>query len=256
MEGMFKGKRFVLMGVANQKSIAWAIAQALHAEGAELAFSYVNEAIEKRWRPLAEGLGSKVILPCDVQSDEEIANFFAEIESRWGRFDGLLHSIAFADKTDLDNPFIQTTRDGFKLALEVSAFSLIAVSKAAAPLMNDGGSVVTMTYMGSERVVPHYNVMGVAKAALESSVRYLAPDLGERGIRVNAISAGPIKTLAAAGIPKFRELLAQFAETAPLKRNVSLEDVAQSTLYLLSPMSSGVTGEVHYVDCGFNVMGL
>ena len=253
---MFQGKKLLVMGVANERSIAWAIAQALHAKGAELAFTYPNEAIEKRVRPLAESLGSKVILPCDVSSDNDLNNLTAELESRWGVVDGVVHSLAYAEREDLQGRFSQTSRAGFQKALDVSAYSLIAVGGRMQNLMKIGGAILTMSYLGAERVVQNYNVMGVAKAALEASVRYLAADLGERNIRVNAISAGPIKTLAASGIPQFREMLAAFAQRAPLKRNVTVEDVAQSALYFLSEMSVGVTGEVSYVDCGFNVMGM
>ena len=233
------------------------MSQALHREGAELAFTWVNEAIEKRLRPLAESINCPNVLPCDVQSDEQLNHLFAELESRWGSIDGIIHSVAYAEREDLQCRFAQTSRKGFQLALDVSAYSLIAVAGRAQALMKErGGAIVTLSYLGAERVVSNYNVMGVAKAALESSVRYLAADLGEFNIRVNALSAGPIKTLAASGIPHFKELLAQFAAKAPLRRNVTLEDVAQTGLYLVGPMSSGVTGETIYVDCGFNIMGL
>lgn len=254
--GMFTGKKILVLGVANEKSIGWAICQAIHKEGAELALTYVNAAIEKRVRPLAEEIGCKTVLPCDVASDADLDNLFVELESRWGKLDGIVHSVAFANREDLQGRFSKTSREGFRLALDVSAYSLIAICGRAAPLMKDGGSILTLSYLGAERVVTNYNVMGVAKAALESSVRYLAADLGEQNIRVNAISAGPIKTLAASGIPQFKELLAAFAAKAPLKRNVTLEDVGQTAAFFLSPMSSGVTGEVTYVDCGFNIMGL
>lgn len=253
---MFKGKKILILGVANERSIAWGIAKALHDQGAELAFTYVNEAIEKRLRPLAESLSCSMVLPCDVQNDQHLDTLFSELAERWGRIDGVVHSIAYADKADLDNPFSKTTRDGFKLALDVSAYSLIAVAGRAAALMTEGGSIITLTYLGAQRAVKNYNVMGVAKAALESSVRYLASDLGEKNIRVNAISAGPIKTLAASGIPGFRDLLTKFAESSPLKRNVSVEDVAGTAMFLLSPWSSGVTGEITYVDCGFSTVGV
>jgi enoyl-[acyl-carrier protein] reductase I len=255
--GLFSGKKVLVIGVANEKSIAWAMTQALHREGAELALTYVNEAIEKRVRPLAEQVGCKTVLPLDVQSDEDLARAFEELGSRFGELDAVVHSVAFANKEDLSSRFTQTTREGFKLALDVSAYSLIAVAKHAEPLMKQkGGSILTLSYLGANRVVTNYNVMGVAKAALESSVRYLAADLGQFNIRVNALSAGPIKTLAAAGIPQFRELLSNFAAKAPLKRNVSLEDVAEAGLFYLGSMSSGITGEVTHVDCGFNIMGL
>lgn len=253
---MFKGKKFLILGVANERSIAWGIAKALHDQGAELAFTFVNEAIEKRLRPLAEGINCSMVLPCDVQNDQQLDTLFAEIGERWGKIDGVVHSIAFADKADLDNRFSKTSREGFKLALDVSAYSLIAVAGRAEAIMNEGGSIITLTYLGSQRSVKNYNVMGVAKAALESSVRYLATDLGEKNIRVNAISAGPIKTLAASGIPGFRELLNKFAESSPLKRNTSVEDVAGAALFYLSPWSAGVTGEITYVDCGFSTVGI
>jgi len=255
--GMFDGKKVLVLGVANERSIAWGIAEALHKEGAELAFNYLNEALERRVRPLADSLGCKNVLPCDVQHDDQIDFMFEELKSRWGTIDAVVHSLAYAEKEDLTNRFVNTTRKGFQTALDISAYSLVAVTKRALPLMSEkGGSILTMTYLGAERVDQNYNVMGVAKAALEASVRYLASDLGEFNIRVNAISAGPIKTLAAAGIPQFRDMLSAFAEKAPMKRNVTQADVANTGLYLLGPLGSGVTGEVVYVDCGFNIMGL
>ena len=250
------GKKYLVLGVANEKSIAWAITQALAAEGAELALTYVNDAIERRVRPLAEELKCPNVLPCDVASDESLDRLFEELKTRWGTIDGVVHSVAYAEKEDLANRFSKTTRSGFKTALDVSAYSLIAVAGRAEPLMTNGGAILTLSYLGSQRVVTNYNVMGVAKAALESTVRYLASDLGAQNIRVNAVSAGPIKTLAAAGIPHFRDMLAAFAEKSPLKRNVSLEDVAKTALFFLTPQSSGITGETTYVDCGFNTMGL
>lgn len=251
-----KGKRYLILGVANEKSIAYSIAASLKEQGAELAFTYPNEAIEKRVRPIAEDFGVKLVLPCDVVSDQAIDAVFQEISSVWGSIDGIVHSVAFAEREDLLNRFSKTSRNGFHLAMDVSAYSLVAVAGRAEELMKEkGGSILTLSYLGAERVVKNYNVMGVAKAALEASVRYLAADLGETGIRVNAISAGPIKTLAASGIPQFKELLGAFAEKAPLKRNVTQEDVSNSALYLLSPLSSGVTGETIYVDCGFNILG-
>ena len=254
--GMFDGKKILVLGVANKKSIAWAISEALQKEGAELAFTYVNEAIEKRIRPLAEQVPNSIVLPCDVQSDEEITNLFSELKERWGSLDGVIHSVAYAEREDLDGRFIETSREGFKTALDVSAYSLIAVAKGAEEMLKESkGSILTMSYLGAVRVIPNYKVMGVAKAALESSVRYLAADLGEHQVRVNAISAGPLRTLAASGIPRFRELMAAFAERAPMKRNVTLEDVAGTALYFLSDLASGVTGEVAYVDCGYSVTG-
>jgi enoyl-[acyl-carrier protein] reductase I len=255
--GMFQGKKVLVLGVANERSIAWGIAEALHKEGAQLAFNYLNEALERRVRPLAESIGCENVFPCDVQHEEQIDSLFESLKERWGTVDAIVHSLAYAEKEDLSNRFVNTTRQGFQTALDISAYSLISVAKRALPLMSEnGGSILTLTYLGAERVVKNYNVMGVAKAALEASVRYLAADLGQNNIRVNAISAGPIKTLAASGIPQFREMLAAFAETAPLRRNVTTEDVGNTGLYLLGPLSSGVTGEVLYVDCGFNIMGM
>lgn len=253
---MFKGKKFLVVGVANDMSIAWAISQALHKAGAELAFTYVNEAIEKRVRPLAQSINCDNVTKCDVQNDDEIIALSQYLESKWGKFDGIIHSVAYAEREDLKNPFHQTTRKGFQTALDVSAYSLIALTGKLVNLLNPDSSIITLTYLGSERVVTNYNVMGVAKAALEACVRYLASDIGERGIRVNALSAGPIKTLAASGIPKFREMLAHFTEKAPLKRTVSLDDVAKTALFYLGDSSSGITGEVTYIDCGFNIMGM
>lgn len=255
--GMFQGKKVLVLGVANDRSIAWGIAEALHKEGAQLAFNYLNEALERRVRPLAESIQCENVFPCDVQKEEQVDSLFDSLKERWGTIDAIVHSLAYAEKEDLSNRFVNTTRQGFQTALDISAYSLISVAKRALPLMSEnGGSILTLTYLGAERVVKNYNVMGVAKAALEASVRYLAADLGQNNIRVNAISAGPIKTLAASGIPQFREMLAAFAETAPLRRNVTTEDVGNTGLYLLGPLSSGVTGEVLYVDCGFNIMGM
>ena len=254
--GSFQGKKILVLGIANERSIAWSIAQSLHQEGAELCLTYVNEAIERRLRPLAESLGCTFVEGCDVQSDQHLDALFAKIEEKWGVLHGVVHSIAYAEREDLQNRFIQTTRKGFHTALDVSAYSLVAIAARAEKLMKEGGSILTMTYLGAERAVPHYNVMGMAKAALESAVRYLAVDLGPTNIRVNALSAGPIKTLAAAGIPQFRDLLTSFGERAPLKRTVSLEDVSGSAMFLLGSHSSGVTGETLYVDCGYNILGL
>ena len=254
---LLEGKKAAIFGVANERSIAWAIAEAFHAEGAELAFSYAGEVLEKRVRPLAEGVGSKIILPCDVTKDEEVEKVFADLRETWGGLDILIHAIAFANKEDLANPYVQTSRAGFHLAMDVSAYSLIALVQRAAPLMEGrNGAVLTLTYMGSERVVPNYNVMGVAKAALEASVRYLAHDLGPKGIRVNAISAGPIRTLAAAGISDFKTMLHHVAERSPLKRNIDAEEVGKTALYLCSDWGSAVTGEVLHVDAGYNIMGM
>jgi len=251
--GLMTGKKGIIFGVANDKSIAWGIAQQLRAAGAELAFTYLNEALEKRVRPLAESLDAEIILPCDVQNEDELVAVFSELEKKWGKIDFVVHAIAFANREDLKLPFSQTSRDGFRLALDISAYSLVSMTRCAMPVLKEGSSIVTMTYLGSVRAVPQYNVMGVAKAALESSVRYLAAELGEQGIRVNAVSAGPIKTLAASGIASFKEKLRVAEERAPLRRLVSQDDVGKATLYLLSDLASGVTGEVHYVDGGFSI---
>ncbi|PLY02635.1 MAG: enoyl-[acyl-carrier-protein] reductase FabI [Desulfuromonas sp.] len=252
---LLKGKRGLIVGVANDISIAWGIAQQLHAAGAELAFTYLNEALEKRVRPLAESLGSKIILPCDVGSDEQVKAVYDELEKQWGELDFVVHAVAFANREDLKNPFSETSREGFALAMDISAYSLLPVTRYAVPLMKNGGSVVSLTYLGAVRTIPNYNVMGVAKAALEASTRYLAAELGEKGIRVNAISAGPIKTLAASGIGKFKEKLKMMDEKAPLRRTVTQEEVGKSALYLISDLGSGVTGEIHYVDAGYNILG-
>jgi len=254
---LLEGKKAAIFGVANERSIAWAIAEAFYAEGAELAFTYAGEVLEKRVRPLAEGVGSKIILPCDVTKDEEVEKVFADLRDAWGGLDIVIHAIAFANKEDLANPYVQTSRAGFHLAMDVSAYSLIALAQRAAPLMAErGGAILTLTYMGSEKVIPNYNVMGVAKAALEASVRYLAHDLGPKGVRVNAISAGPIRTLAAAGISDFKSMLHHVAERAPLKRNIDAEEVGKTALYLCSDLGSAVTGEVLHVDAGYNIMGM
>ncbi len=250
--GLMTGKKGIIFGVANDKSIAWGIAQQLREAGAELAFTYLNEALEKRVRPLAESLDAEIILPCDVQNEEEMVAVFSELEKQWGKIDFVVHAIAFANREDLKHPFSQTSREGFRIALDISAYSLVSMTRCALPVLKPGGSIVTLTYLGSVRAVPQYNVMGVAKAALESSVRYLAAELGESGIRVNAVSAGPIKTLAASGIASFKEKLRVAEERAPLKRLVTQDDVGKATLYLLSDLASGVTGEIHYVDGGFN----
>ncbi len=255
--GLLDGRKGIIFGVANEKSIAWAIAQKLHKEGAELAFTFAGEALEKRVRPLADRLGAKLILPCDVTKDDQIQAVFEQVQSSFGHLDILVHAIAFANKEDLKADFISTSRDGFRLAQDVSAYSLTVLARHAAPLMQGRpGSILTLTYYGAEKVVPRYNVMGVAKAALEASVRYLAADLGPKGIRVNAISAGPIRTLASAGISGFMEMLHYVEAKAPLRRNVTAEEVAGTALYLASDLSSGVTGEVIYVDAGYNIMGM
>jgi enoyl-[acyl-carrier protein] reductase I len=250
------GKRGLVMGVANDRSIAWGIAAMAHAHGAELAFTYQGQALEKRVRPLAESVGSDVILQCDVTDDASIDQVFTEIEKKWGKLDFLVHAIAYADKDELKGKYLNTSRDNFVRSLDISCYSFTALAQRAVPLMKEGGSLLTLTYYGAERVMPHYNVMGVAKAALEASVRYLAADLGGDSIRVNAISAGPIKTLAASGIGDFRYILKWNEYNSPLRRNVKLDQVGGSALYLLSDLSAGVTGEVHHVDSGYHVVGM
>ncbi len=257
MAGIVDGRKALIFGVANDRSIAWGVARELHAQGAELAFTYAGEVLEKRVRPLAEGIGSDIVLPCDVTRDEEIEAVFEAVGRKWGGLDILVHAIAWARKEDLSRPYVQTGREGFHTALDISSYSLVALTRHAAPLMKGrGGAVVTLTYMGSEKVVPNYNVMGVAKAALEASVRYLAHDLGPEGIRVNAISAGPVKTLAASGIAGFRDMLHHVSERAPLRRNVDPADIGRTAVYLASDLGSGVTGETLHVDAGYNVMGM
>ena len=254
---LMQGKRVVVCGVANDHSIAWSIAQRLHAEGAELAFSYPNESIEKRVRPLAESLGSSLVLPCDVTRDDDIDAMFARIGEQWDSCDGLLHSIAFAQREELKGRFVDTSRQGFQLALDISAYSLVAMARRAESLLaSRQGSILSLTYFGAEKVLPNYNVMGVAKAALEASVRYLAADLGPGGVRVNALSAGPMRTLSSAGISGFKTMLHHHAERAPLRRNTTGEDVAATALYLLSNLSAGVTGEIVHVDGGYNILGM
>src|SRR3954447_7154166 len=254
--GLLDGKKALVFGVANDHSIAWGIAKALHDEGATLGFSSVESLIEKRVRPLATSIGSTFVEPCDVQSDDQIRDVMEKWRVQEGRIDVLVHALAFAKREDLDGAFVDTSRDGFSLALDVSAYSLVAVVREARPLMIRGSSVLTLTYYGSEKVVSHYNVMGVAKAALEASVRYLAADLGPDGVRVNAISAGPVRTLAAAGISGFKKLYGSFADVAPLRSNITIEDVGKTGLYLASDLSSAVTGEVVYVDGGFSILGV
>ncbi len=249
--GLLDGKKGLILGLANDHSIAWGIAQALHAEGADLGFTYVGEALERRVRPLAESLGSKLIAPCDVQNDGDIEQLMEQVRATYGTIDILIHAIGFAKKEELSGAYYNTSREGFRIAMDVSVFSLTALVKAAEPLLNPGASVVTLTYHGSQQVSQNYNVMGVAKAALEASVRYLANDLGPRNIRVNAISAGPIRTLAASGISGFRTMHKQFASIAPLRRNVTIDDVGKAATWLCSDWASGVTAETIYVDAGF-----
>jgi len=253
---LMQGRRGLIMGVANDRSIAWAIARACAAQGAELAFTFQGEALGRRVKPLAESVGSDLVVPCDVASDEDMDAAFAAIEARWGRLDFLVHAIGFADKQYLRGRYLDTPREAFLQALDISCYSFAAVGRRAAALMGDGGALLTLSYYGAEKWVPHYNVMGVAKAALEASVRYMAADLGERNIRVNAISAGPIKTLAASGIGDFRYILKWNQYNSPMRRNVALEEVGGAGVYLLSPLSTGVTGEVHHVDCGYHTVGM
>ena len=253
---LLEGRKALIFGVANDHSIAWGIARALHAAGAEVGFSSIEALLEKRVRPLAESIGSTFVEPCDVQNDADIERVFARWSAEQGKLDVLVHALAFAKREELDGRFVDTSRDGFALALDVSAYSLVALARAGAPLMSEGGSVITLSYYGAEKVVANYNVMGVAKAALEASVRYLAADLGPDGIRVNAISAGPIRTLAASGIAGFKSMYGKFRDIAPLRRNVTIDDVGNSAVYLASDLSAGVTGETLYVDAGFNVLGV
>jgi enoyl-[acyl-carrier protein] reductase I len=253
---LMAGKQGLIMGVANERSLAWGIAKTLHAHGAALAFTYQGEALGRRVRPLAESVDSDFVLPADVTSEESLDAAFVAVERRWGRLDFAVHAIAFADPASLKGKYLATTRDNFLRTLEISCYSFTDICRRAAPLMTEGGSLLTLTYSGAERVMPHYNVMGVAKAALEASIRYLAVDLGGDNIRVNAISAGPIKTLAASGIGDFRYILKWNQLNSPLKRNVTIEDVGGAGLYLLSYLSAGVSGEIHHVDCGYHVVGM
>jgi enoyl-[acyl-carrier protein] reductase I len=254
--GLLDGKRALIFGVANDHSIAWGIAQALHDEGATVGFSSVESLIQKRVRPLATSIGSTFVEACDVQSDEQIRAVMEKWKAAHGEIDILVHALAFARREDLDGQFVDTSRDGFALALDVSAYSLVAVVREARSLLHPGSSVLTLTYYGAEKVVSNYNVMGVAKAALEASVRYLAADLGPEGVRINAISAGPVRTLSAAGIAGFKKMYGSFAEVAPLRANITPEDVGKTALYLASDLSSAVTGEVIYVDGGFSILGV
>lgn len=256
MSQLMHGKKGLIMGVANDHSLAWGITQSLKAQGAELAFTYQGEALQKRVMPLAESVGSNLVLACDVSKEEEIQAVFETLRKEWGSIDFVVHAIGFSNKEELKGQYLNTSRDNFLMTMDISCYSLTAVARAAAPLMTNGGSIVTLTYYGSEKVMPHYNVMGVAKAALEASVRYLAMDLGGQNIRVNAISAGPVRTLAASGIGDFRYILKWNQYNAPLKRNTTLEDVGGAGLYFLSDLSSGVTGETHHVDCGYHVVGM
>jgi len=250
------GKKGLVMGVANDRSIAWGIAKAAHEQGAELAFTFQGDALKKRVGPLAESVGSSIVLPCDVTDMASMDAVFAEIEKTWGKLDFLVHAIAYSDKEELKGQYIDTSEENFQQTMNISCYSFTALCQRARKLMTDGGSMVTLTYFGAERVMPHYNVMGVAKAALEASVRYLAEDLGKENIRVNALSAGPMKTLAASGIGDFRYILKWNEYNSPLRRNVNLDDIGGAGLYLLSDLSSGVTGETHHVDCGYHLVGM
>jgi enoyl-[acyl-carrier protein] reductase I len=256
VSGLMQGKRGLIMGVANDHSIAWGIARTLHAHGAKLAFTYQGEALEKRVRPLAASIGTDLVLPCDVENVATVDAVFSELGKQWGGLDFLVHAIGFSDKNELKGRYADTTRDNFTRTMVISCFSFTEVAKRAAALMQPGGSMITLTYNGGERAMPNYNVMGVAKAALEASVRYLAVDFGHQNIRVNAISAGPIRTLAGAGINDARFMFAFQQEHSPLGRGVTLDELGGSALYLLSELSGGVTGEIHFVDCGYNVIAM
>jgi enoyl-[acyl-carrier protein] reductase I len=261
--GLLKDKKGIVLGVANQKSIAWGCAELLLEHGATLAFNYLGDAQEKRLRELVAGAvsqgkasGQEILLPCDVGSDTEIGDFFSKIREKWDSVDFIIHSVAYTEKECLRNPFVETSRENFLKTMDISAYSLVGVAREAGQLLHEGSSILCMSYYGAEKVVPKYNVMGVAKAALESCAKYLAYDLGAKGIRVNAISAGPIRTLSSSAIPGIREMLDSAQKHAPLKRNVTQEDIAQSALYLVSELSSGVTGEILHVDCGYNTLGM
>ncbi|MDQ3491638.1 MAG: enoyl-ACP reductase [Chloroflexota bacterium] len=253
---LLDGRKALIFGVANDHSIGWGIAKALHAQGATVGFSSVESLLEKRVKPLAARLGSDFVEPCDVQDDAQIARVFGRWEEHHGQLDILVHALAFARREDLEGAFVDTSREGFAVALDVSAYSLLAISRHALPLMTPGGSILTLSYLGSQKVIANYNVMGVAKAALEASVRYLAADLGPRGVRVNAISAGPVRTLAASGIAGFKGLYGRFRDVAPLRRNITLDDVGGAAAFLVSDLAGAITGEVLYVDAGFSILGV
>ncbi len=256
MRGMLEGKRVIVFGVANEFSIAWAIAKAVHGHGGHLALTYQNERFEETVRKLAQSIGVDCVLPCDVSKDEQVSDVFEDLSKRWDRLDGLVHSIAFAPASALRNPFVETSREDFLLAHDISVYSLITLTRAAVPLMRDGGSVLTLTYLGSQRAIPGYNVMGVCKAGLEAAVRYLAAELGEKKIRVNALSPGPIRTLAARGVPGLNQMIEIMKERAPLRRSTSQEEVGKASVFLLSDYASSITGEVLYIDCGYQAMGM
>ena len=253
---LMTGKKGLIMGVANERSIAWGIAKACHNQGAELAFTFQGDALKKRVEPLAASVESDIVVPCDVTDTASIDATFAELEKKWGKLDFLVHAIAYSDKEELKGSYIDTSAANFEKTMNISCYSFTAICQRARKLMTDGGSLITLTYYGAERVMPHYNVMGVAKAALETSVRYLAEDLGKENIRVNSMSAGPMKTLAASGIGDFRYILKWNEYNSPLRRNVNMDDIGGAGLYLLSDLSSGVTGETHHVDCGYNIVGM
>jgi len=256
LTGLMSGKRGLIMGLANDRSLAWGIARALGTQGAELAFSYQGEALEKRVRPLAAELGSDMLVDCDVSSMDALDAAFDQLRDKWGTIDFVVHAIGYSDKNELRGKFVDTSMDNFLMTMNISVYSFVAVAQRARALMTNGGSILTLTYYGAEKVIPHYNVMGLAKSALETSVKYLAVDLGPEGIRVNAISAGPIQTLAARGIGDFNYIMKWNQYNSPLRRNVTIEDVGGAGLYLLSDLSSGVTGEIHHVDAGYNVVGM
>ncbi|MDX3928283.1 MAG: enoyl-ACP reductase FabI [Shinella sp.] len=256
MTGIMNGKRGLVMGVANNHSIAWGISKALAAQGAELAFTFQGEALGRRVKPLAAELGSDFVLPCDVEDIASVDETIAAIKERWGKLDFVVHAIGFSDKNELKGLYADTTRENFTRTMVISCFSFTEIARRAADLMEEGGTMLTLTYNGSQRVIPNYNVMGVAKAALEASVRYLAADYGPRGIRINAISAGPVRTLAGAGISDARAIYSWNQKNAPLRRTATIEDIGGSALYLLSGLSNGVTGEIHYVDSGFNITSM
>jgi enoyl-[acyl-carrier protein] reductase I len=256
MAGLMTGKRGLIMGLANDRSLAWGIAKALRDQGAELAFSYQGEALERRVRPLAAELGSDLLVDCDVSDMAALDRTFDELRKRWDSLDFVVHAIGFSDKNELRGKFVDTSLDNFLLTMNISVYSFVAVAQRAKAMMKNGGALLTLSYYGAEKVIPHYNVMGLAKSALETSVKYLAADLGPEGIRVNAISAGPIKTLAASGIGDFRYIMKWNEYNSPLRRNVTIEDVGGAGLYLLSDLASGVTGEIHHVDAGYNVVGM
>ena len=255
-EGLMAGKRGLIMGVANSRSIAWGIAQAVHAQGAELAFTYQGEALKRRVEPLAEQVGSDLVVECDVTNSAAMDKTFAAIEEKWGKLDFLLHAIGFSNKDELKGRYVETSPENFAMTMDISVYSLTAVAKRAEKLMTDGGSIVTLTYYGAEKVMPNYNVMGLAKASLEANVRYMAQALGPENIRVNAVSAGPIRTLAAAGISNFKRMMDHVENVAPLRRNITTEEVGNMAAFLCSDLASGVTGEIVYVDAGFNTIGM